>query len=135
VPRHLESFRIRQLESGRCCILRKLRIGFSELSLAVRVGAVLAEQTLACRFKGAAHLCLVIIVWNFKHLALGLQSELISMLTKVLDTMGEQAAGRSGAASSCLKVLTKGSFVPGVDGWSSWSAGRLLWAQHTDRLG
>ena len=47
----------------------------------MRIGAVLTVETLARRFKGVAGFCLVIIVWNFEHLALGLESELVSMLT------------------------------------------------------
>ena len=131
LSRHLESFRIGQLELSRRCIMRKLRVGLSELSLAMCVGAVLSVETYARRFKGAARHCFVIIVWNFEHLALGLNSELITMLAKVLDTMGELTAVSSGAFSACLKVLAKGSFVPGVDGCSGWRSGNFLWAQHT----
>ena len=101
----------------------------------MREGAVLTVETYARRFKGAARHCFVIIVWNFEHLALGLQRKLISMFSKVLDTMSELTAGSSGAFSACLKVLAKGSFVPGVDGCSGWSSGYFLWAQHSKRLG
>ena len=119
---------------SRCCVVRKLCIALSELNLAMCIGAVLSVETLARRFKVAARPGLVIIVRNMEHLALGLQSELITMFTEVLDTMGEQAVFSSGTAGACLKVLAKGSFVSGVEGCSGWSVSHFLGAQHTNRL-
>jgi len=113
----------------------ELRVRVSELSLAMCVGAVLTVETLACLFKGVTCPRLVVVVWNTEHLALGIQRKLVSILAKFLDTMSEHATGSSWAIRVRLKVLAKGSFVPGADGWCGRGSGNFVWTHHTKRLG